>query len=69
MAIQWIGDDDDVVAQVDKYRLHLWHDEDDWNWTLAIGNGPVARGFADSLEHARAAVITALDDYRAGALQ
>jgi hypothetical protein len=69
MAINWIGDDNDVVATVDNYRLHLWRDEDDWNWTLAIDNGPVARGFAETLQDAKDAVTEALEDYRSGALQ
>jgi hypothetical protein len=69
MAIQWIGDDNDVIANVDKYRLHLWRGEDDWNWTLAIDNAPAARGFAATLQDAKHAAIEALEDYRSGQLQ
>jgi hypothetical protein len=68
MAIQWVGDERDVVATVDKYRLHLWRDDEDWNWTVAIENGPLARGFAETLQEAKDAATEAVEDHRGGAL-
>ena len=69
MAITWTGDERDLIATVDKYRLHVWRDSDAWSWTLAIDNGPVARGFADTLQEAKDSAVEALEDYRGGALQ
>jgi hypothetical protein len=76
MTINWIGDDRDVVASVDKYRLHIWRTyrtsqsaDNDWSWTVAIDNGPLARGFADTVEDAKAAALEAVEDHRSGGLQ
>jgi hypothetical protein len=69
MPIQWIGDERDLVATDGIYRLHLWRDDDDWSWTVAIGNGPLARGFAATLEEAKDAATEAVEDHRGGALQ
>jgi hypothetical protein len=70
MATNWVGDDhNDVVASIDKYRLHCWRDDEDWNWTIGIDDGPVARGFAATLEGAKAAALEAVEDHRGGGLQ
>jgi hypothetical protein len=69
MAMSWIGDDNDVVGKIDAYRLQRWRGDDDRNWAIGIDDGPVARGFADTLADAKDAAIRALDDYRAGQLQ
>jgi hypothetical protein len=69
MAIQWIGDEHDVIATVDNYRLRVWRTDDDWSWTLSLDNGPLARGFAETLEDAKDQATEALEDYRGGALQ
>jgi hypothetical protein len=70
MTITWIGDEEnETVARVDNFALRAWLDGQDWNWTLGLENGPVARGFADTLQGAKDAATEALEDFRSGALQ
>jgi hypothetical protein len=55
-------------AKIDSYRLHVWRDENEWNWSTGIDNGPFARGFASTVEDAKAQAVQAVEDHRSGGL-